>query len=140
GHLFSSNVDETDKFYQYKKEAQNFKIQALPSSINKSHAYYRAEGNNVRIVFMEIKGKGYDTANAIFSARKEKPIQDLFDFCLKAPYLKRKTIEILILVGAFDELYDNRASLLASLDQALERAELFGYMDGQGMLFNYISI
>src|SRR5699024_12546205 len=34
----------------------------------------------------------------------------------------------------------NRASLLASLDQALERAELFGDMDGQGMLFNDISM
>lgn len=139
-HLFSSISNEADKLHQYIKEAQTFDIQVLPPSINKSHAYYRAEGNNVRMGFMAIKGIGYDTANAIFSARREKPIQDLFDFCLKAPYLKRKTIEILILVGAFDELYDNRASLLASLDQALERAELFGDMDGQGMLFNDISM
>lgn len=139
-HLFSSIANEADKLHRYMKEAQAFGVQVLPPSINKSGAYYLPEGNNVRMGYMAIKGIGYDTANTIVSARKEQPIQDLFDFCLKAPRMKRKTIETLILVGAFDTLYSNRASLLASLDQALERAELFGDMDGQGILFNEMSM
>ena len=48
--------------------------------------------------------------------------------------IKRNNLETLILAGAFDETHRNRASLLASLDQAYERAELFG--DISGDLFN----
>src|SRR5699024_12322522 len=47
----------------------------------------------------------------------------------------RKMIEQLILAGAFDETYSNRASLLASLDSAMEQGELFKEFVGQSSLF-----
>lgn len=139
-HLLSSVVNEANKLQQYVKEALDFDIHILPPSINKSNAYYRVEGSNVRMGFMAIKGIGYETAKEIITIRKEKRVQDLFDFCLRVPHIKRKTIETLIIAGVFDNQNKNRASLLASLDQALERAELFGEMNGQGQFFNEMSM
>src|SRR5699024_12858123 len=54
-HLFSSISNDADKLHQYMKEAQTFDIQVLRPSINKSHANYRAERNNVRKAFIAIK-------------------------------------------------------------------------------------
>src|SRR5699024_3221723 len=48
--------------------------------------------------------------------------------------IKRSSLETLILAGFFDSTYDNRASVLASLDQAYARAELFGDLH-EGDLF-----
>src|SRR5690625_5619350 len=46
-------------------------------------------------------------------------------------------MENLILSGTFDELYPNRASLLATLDQALEQGELFKEFSDQESLFEF---
>src|SRR5699024_6274071 len=53
--------------------------------------------------------------------------KSLFDFCLRVSptFINRTILEQLILAGTFDELYDNRASLLASIDTAIEQGALF---------------
>src|SRR5699024_8537094 len=85
---------------------------------------------------MAIKGIGYETVHHIVEERKNGPFQDLFDFCIRVKNIKRNALETLVLAGAFDETYSNRASLLASIDQAIDRAELFGDASGQGELFS----
>src|SRR5699024_7128688 len=70
----------------------------------------------------------------------EKKYTDLFDFYLRTSsrIIKRNIIEMLIRSGAFDDIYSNRASLLASIDQAESNAELFGDFVGvDDSLFNY---
>ena len=138
--LLSSVANNANKLHSYVKEANELNIDVLPPSINKSFAYYQVEGKDIRIGFMAIKGIGYETAKEMMAVRKERAFTDLFDFCIRMPNIKRHTIETLILAGAFDETYENRASLLASIDQALERAELFGGMNGQGSLFKGMSM
>ncbi|BBP91502.1 hypothetical protein BsIDN1_51200 [Bacillus safensis] len=63
----------------------------------------------------------------IYRARQEKPFEDLFDFCARVSpkSVNRKTIEALIFSGAMDEFYPNRASLLASIDIALDHVSFF---------------
>lgn len=133
-HLLGSVINDAKKLTAYVREANEFGIEILPPSINKSHAYFTVEGKNIRIGLMAIKGIGLETVKQIIAARKSGPFRDLFDFCLRVS-LKRNALETLILAGTFDETYDNRASLLASIDQALERAELFGSETGQANLF-----
>ncbi len=86
-----------------------------------------------------IKGIGFQIVQEILQARKEKPFKNIFDFCLRVPTnrVKRSAIESLILAGgAFDETYSNRATLLASLDDAIEQGgELFRGFDDQLALF-----
>ena len=118
-------MNDGSKMNMYVREANELGIEILPPSINHSHAYFTVEDNHIRVGLMAIKGIGYETVKTIIEARKNKPFTDLFDFCLRVA-IKRNALETLILAGAFDETYDNRASLLASIDQALDRAELFG--------------
>src|SRR5699024_9016708 len=46
-----------------------------------------------------------------------------------------QALELLILSGAFDDIYSNRASLLASIDKAMEQGELFREFQDQSTLF-----
>lgn len=123
--LLGSAINDGSKMNMYVREANDLGIEILPPSINHSYAYFTVEGKHIRVGLMAIKGIGYETVKTIIDARKNKPFRDLFDFCLRVS-IKRNALETLILAGAFDETYDNRASLLASIDQALDRAELFG--------------
>src|SRR5699024_2508469 len=95
------------------------------------------EGDAVRMGLLSIKGVGHQVISAIISERKKGVFKCLFDFCLRVPknLVNRKTMELLILAGAFDILYDNRASLLASLDKAIEQGELFREFNDQPQLF-----
>ena len=125
-HILSAVANEPEKMISYISEAKQFGIQILPPSVNKSFAYFSVEEGNIRIGLLAMKGIGYETAKLIMQARKEGAFKDLFDFTFRCKGLKRNALEIFILAGALDDLYDNRASLLASIDQAYERTELFG--------------
>src|SRR5690625_1433885 len=133
--LLSTVSNEPAKLNMYVREANELGIEILPPSINNSQAYFSIEKNNIRMGLLSIKGIGYETVKEIISARKNKRYTDLFDFCIRTKHIKRNALETLILAGAFDETYENRASLLASIDQALERVELFGDLNGQSSLF-----
>lgn len=135
--LLSTVSNNSAKLSQYVKEATDLNINILSPSINKSFGQFSVEHDNIRIGLLSIKGIGYETVKEIINVRKNGPFIDLFDFCLRVSQtvIKRNTLEILIKSGVFDELYENRASLLASIDDALERADLFGGQDGQESLF-----
>lgn len=134
-HLLGTVSNDTKRLNMYVREASELGIKVLPPSINKSHAYFTVENEDIRMGLMVIKGIGYETVKEIIGERKNKPFSDLFDFCLRVS-VKRNALETLILAGVFDETYSNRASLLASIDQALQRSELFGDLNGQTNLFS----
>src|SRR5699024_6256405 len=126
--LFGTAMNDAVKLRNYMLEANELRIQMLLPSINQSFAYCRVEGTHIRTGLMAIKGIGYETVRQIVDTRKAGgAFANLFDFCLRMKKVKRITIETLILAGAFDETYENRASLLASIDQSVDCAELFGH-------------
>src|SRR5699024_7226956 len=114
-------------------------IQILPPSINDSYGKVTVEGDAIRLGLVSIKGIGYQSVQEIVKARKNGNYTDLFDFYLRtsSQIIKRNIIETLILAGAFDTIYPNRASLIASIDQAESRTELFGdILEGQNSMFS----
>lgn len=134
--LFGSISNDAKKMNMYVREAMDLGIELLSPSINKSFGAYSIEQGKIRIGLLSIKGIGYEIVKEIIAVRKAGAYKDLFDFCLRTKGIKRNALETLILAGTFDDTYANRASLLASIDQALARAELFGDMNGQGNLFS----
>src|SRR5690625_2140158 len=86
---------------------------------------------------LSIKVIGPKVVKEIIRVRNEKPFKNLFDFCLRISLkvVNRKSIELLIMAGAFDETHQNRASLLASIDPAMEQGELFREFNDQSSLF-----
>lgn len=125
--LLGSMVNEQDKAAQYIKEAQGFGIEVLPPAINKSFGIYAVEGKHIRMGFRSIKGISHQVVKEIIETRKSGVFKDLFDFCLRISLktVNRQTLDLLITAGTFDETYANRASLLATVDQALEQGDLF---------------
>src|SRR5699024_8054739 len=113
------------------------KINLYPPSINQSYGKYTVEKDAIRMGLRAIKGIGYQVDSGVIQERKKGPFKILFDFCLRvsSKTINRKVMELFILGGTFDMLHPNRASLLASLDQAMEQGELFREFNDQPQLF-----
>lgn len=124
--LMSSVIGNDTKISQYVRELKKMNITLLPPSINSSGYAFQSENGGIRYSLASIKGIGGTAVKEIVNARREKKFNDLFDFCgrVHTKTVNRKMLESLIHSGAFDEWGEDRASLLASLDVALDHAEL----------------
>ena len=137
--ILSSVVGNEGKITQYLRELKQMNISLLPPSINNSGYSFLVEKDSIRYSLAAIKGVGGVALKEIFRARKEHKFRDLFDFCIRVSVkaVNRKTIEALIASGSMDEFGEDRAVLLASLDVALDHAQLVKPTDGeQGDLFS----
>lgn len=134
--LLSAVVNQNEKINLYSKEAKELGIMILPPTINASYGGYTVEKNAIRMGLLSISGIGHQIVKEITSVRKKRPFTSLFDFCLRVSLqiINRRIIETLILAGTFDETNPNRASLLASIDQAMDQGELFGGVNHQSSL------
>lgn len=135
--LLNTVAGDHSKTSQYMKELKEKNIKLLTPTINNSVYYYQAEKGNVRMGLSAVKGISYPIVTEIIQNRKGKPFKDLFDFCLRVSLkvVTRKHIETLVLAGVFDEFNIERASLLATIDQAMDQGELFGGLNGDDQLF-----
>ncbi len=136
--LLTSASGNEGKVTQYIRELNIMNVAILPPSINRSGYSFLAEEDGIRFSLSAIRGVGVAALKEIFRARKNKKFVDLFDFCIRVSVkaVNRKTIESLIYSGSFDEFGEDRATLLASLDVALEHAQLVKPIEGeQGDLF-----
>ena len=124
--LLTSAIGNDVKIAQYARELQQMEIKLLPPSINKSAFSFQPEGDGVRYSLAGIKGVGIASLKEIFQARRNQPFKDIFDFCIRVPQkaASRKVLEALIYSGAFDEFGLDRAVLLATIDVAIEHAQL----------------
>ncbi|WP_407269036.1 DNA polymerase III subunit alpha [Radiobacillus sp. PE A8.2] len=135
--VLSSVSNNQDKLRLYIREAKGFNVDVLAPSINDSFGKFTVEKNQIRMGLSTIKGVGIQAVKEIVRARKDGSFKHLFDFCLRVPLkvVTRQVIEALIMAGAFDDTYKNRASLLASIDQAIEQGELFREFEDQPSFF-----
>ncbi|WP_175990701.1 DNA polymerase III subunit alpha [Bacillus sp. Marseille-Q1617] len=125
--LLTSVVGNETKVSQYIREAKQYGIEILPPSVNSSQFVFSVEGKGrIRYSLGAIKGIGAQALKEIIAVRNDKPFEDLFDFCMRvsSKIINRKILENLVLSGAFDEFDIDRATLLASLDVAIQHAEL----------------
>ncbi|MFP7299515.1 DNA polymerase III subunit alpha [Neobacillus niacini] len=125
--LLTSAIGNETKIAQYVMETKQKDIEILPPSINYSGFSFQVEKSGIRYSLAAIKSVGAQALREIFQARKSKKFEDLFDFCTRVSpkAINRKTLEVLVHSGSFDEFKEDRAVLLASLDVALEHAQIF---------------
>jgi DNA polymerase-3 subunit alpha len=126
--LLTSVIGNEEKIAQYIHEARMKSITVFPPSINKSMYDFTAEEDGIRFSLAAIKHVGAAVLKEVFKARRQKPFSDLFDFCMRVSMkiVNRRTLESLISSGCFDEFGEERATLLASIDVALEHIEFMG--------------
>ncbi len=135
--LLTSVIGNEDKIALYTAEAKQKGIAILPPSINKSHFPFLAEKEGIRFSLRGIKGLGVAAMKEIVQAREGGHFKDLFDFCLRVSprIINKKILESLVYAGSFDEFGKDRAVFLATLQVAVEHAELMRPSSGTSDLF-----
>lgn len=125
--VLSSDMDRTEKVILFLDECQALKLHVSPPDINKSHYFFNVLSNEHLMYGLgAIKGVGEAAIENIVTAREQNgPFKDLFDFCQRVDLRKvnKRVLEALIKSGSFDTLGAHRASLFASLNNALLHAE-----------------
>jgi len=125
--VLSSDMDHTDKVVSFLEECRLLKLTVLPPDVNRSQYKFTVNDQSEIVYGLgAVKGAGEAAIELIVEERtKQGPYKDLFDFCHRIDTRKvnRRVLEALIYSGSFDSLGINRASLMASLEVALQTAE-----------------
>lgn len=131
GDIPGRNFKSKDALVEHLEDCKRMKIEVVPPSVNLSDTDFAVvdapgdENYSKKIVFgmSAIKACGGGAADAIVAARKaDGPFKDLYDFCERVDpsSCNRSTIETLVKSGAMDCFSDNRASLTAGIDRAMQ--------------------
>ena len=142
--VMSADMDNTDKIVILVDECERMGIEILPPDLNAGKYKFTVDSKG-RIVYGigAIKGVGEGPIEAIIEAREiQGAFKDLFDFCAKVDIkrVNKRVLEKLVLAGAMDNLGPHRATLMATLPEALAaagqhaKAESFGQSDMFGLL------
>ena len=125
-YLLSMEINDSNKTKQYIYEAKKYGIKILPPNINKSEKKYVKEKIGIRYPLSNIKNVGTQATDYIINERIKGVFIDIFDF-IKRCYGKvitKKTIESLIISGAFEDFNYNKRTLIENLDVIINYGEL----------------
>lgn len=135
-HLLSSVIGSERKSAEYLDECRRYHVKVLGPSVNHSDIVYKIEGHAIRFPLSAIKGFGKVGCAQLMQERQlNGPYKDFIDFVARINLVKvsKKNLESLIYAGALDEFKEGRLSMIASLEEALNYADLVK-VDAQGSL------
>lgn len=122
----SADMENTDKVVILLNEASEMGLTVQHPDINLCQYDFRStDETNIVYGLGAIKGIGRPVIESIIEARSRGgEFKDLYDLCARvdAKKVNRRALEALIRSGALDELGVHRASLIASVDLALDAA------------------
>ncbi|MDY6968259.1 MAG: DNA polymerase III subunit alpha, partial [Spirochaetota bacterium] len=142
--LLSAQQDNQTDIIKYINDCKFRDIQIFLPDVNSSEMDFTIEGNSVRFGLSAIKGVGEKAIESILNARNRMgSFKTIKDFLEKIDQLSvnRGVFESLIKAGAFDPIYNNRASLFVSVDKLIETAKQLQQdkASGQGNLFDFMN-
>lgn len=125
--VLSADMDNTDKVVGLIEDCHEQNVKVLPPNINQSiYQFSVPDIESVLYGLGALKGVGEAAIEGIIEERDANgQFVDLYDFCRRCDMRKvnRRVMEALIKAGAMDSLGPNRASLIASLSNAVQLAE-----------------
>ena len=125
--LITSVMGNTDKVVEYIRECSALEIEILKPDINKSFGKFSVEGHNIRFGLAAVKNVGINVINNIIKEREANgEFKDFADLIkrLDSKDLNKRVLESLIKCGAFDNISDNRASLMMGYEKLLESVSM----------------
>ena len=111
-NLLTKEADNPTKINNIIRECKVFGAVFLPPDINKSSWEFTIEDGKIRIGFCAVKGIGESVYEKIREAGKIKSFADFLER-VAGRVVNKKAILILISIGAFNELEENKSSDLA---------------------------
>jgi DNA polymerase-3 subunit alpha len=125
--VFTADMQNTDKVVTLVEECRQMKLVLVLPNINVSQYTFTVDGDGQVVYGLgAIKGLGEGPVDSILSAREQDgTFKNLFDFCARVDLRKvnKRALEALIRGGAMDEIGPSRARLLATVEEAVQRAE-----------------
>ena len=141
--LISSVTDKTSKVAEYILAAREMGISILPVDVNKSVADFGVEGKNIRFGFNAVKSMGRPTITAIIEERTNNgDFHSMQDFITRmAGVINKRTVEHLILAGAFDTFGNTRRGMMNVYERMIDSAvkQNKDAISGQMSLFDFVS-
>ena len=135
----SAVMADTDKVQVLHDDAKDQGLEIILPDINAAeYRFVPLDGKRIAYGLGAVKGTGEQAIENVVAARKSAgAFADLADFCRRVDRraVNRRAMEALIRAGAFDCLEANRASLLASLGNAIEAADRGEHFAAQTSLF-----
>ena len=124
--LLNSVINDEIKTSQYIDQCRRRKINILQPDVNISGFDFTIENNNIRYPLSGIKNVGSNAVSQIIISRNNGLFKDYHDFVARmiGQRVNKKILESLIDAGALDNFYNNRRSMIASLDEAISYSEL----------------
>nr|MBS0021842.1 DNA polymerase III subunit alpha [Gammaproteobacteria bacterium] len=125
--VLSADMDNTDKVVGFIEEARDCGLSVRVPDVNRCAYMFSVEDEKtIRYGLGAIKGVGQSAVETVIAAREAHgEFADLFQFCRAIDLRKvnRRVVEALIRAGALDCLGASRASMMATLTQAMIAAE-----------------
>lgn len=140
--LMSSVIDNNGKVAKYIScVCKQMGVEVLPPDINEGVAKFSISNGKIRYGLSGIKSVGGAVVDRIEAERtKNGPFKDLRNFLTRMPSkdTNKKTVEALILSGAFDDMGANRKQMMMALPAIAEEAarERKSRESGQMSLFD----
>lgn len=119
----SSVIGTSTKVAEYIFECKNEGIEILPPNINYSKSDFTVENNKIRYGLVSIKNVGRGVIETLVKEReKNGKFKTLTDFInrLDGSTLTKKTVEGLILSGAFDDLGGHRSQYISIYEKIIK--------------------
>jgi len=115
------NADKVTKFLE---NCRKLKIEVLPPDVNEPSVNFDVADNKIRFGMSAIKNVGKAAVEEIIKKKKKLDgnFKSIFDFCMNVDtrIVNKRALEGLVLAGAFDSVYKNRATLFESVELALD--------------------
>ncbi len=124
--LLNSVIGSESKTFEYLQEAKNHRVNVLGPSVNTSREGYYIENNAIRFPLLIIKGVGTVLSREILSEQSKGLFKDYYDFVVRmnTHRISKSNFESLIDAGALDEFNLSRNSMKASLQDAIDYANM----------------
>lgn len=136
----SSELDKTDKLYEFYQDCLTNNLVILPPDINHSEYRFKAvDEKSIRYALGAVKGVGQNVVEIIVAEREQNgDFVSLMDFCRRVDkkVINKKTLESLVKAGCFDSLESNRAKLFNNLGKIMEFVDQERANENQGSLFD----
>ena len=138
--VMNNDLNSTDKLSLYKQEVDELKIPVLSPSINSSEDVFSVTDRGINYALGALKNVGTEAMKVIIQERVSNGyFKDIFDFASRIDLRRigKRSLEMLISAGAFDDLMSNRKRLFISIERLVEfsSACLSDRVSGQDSLF-----
>jgi len=119
------DIGNTDKLYDFKREAARLEIEIVPPCVNRSQVPFSVQDGRIHYSLCAVKGVGKHVAEHIVEIRGDAPFVDLADFAVRIDpkTVNKRTLETLINAGAFDTLVPQREQAFAVADAIVGTAQ-----------------